>query len=194
MQKKYLLVFLVLIIIPLKAHCQTDCLNERALKLKENYLKSFSKDSIIFQNEFFQEFPNCFFEVQELYGNLSSPVYNESYNHLEKLFFKLNTINDTIYFQKLVNTSIGGHWDADGINIYQNGVRRKAYHNPALLAYVLKNKPNADIRSFFYFLFDGIHTSDKKIPQSLLMIKKFDKRLYHIMESTFLNVCADNEL
>lgn len=160
-------------------------LKVKAEKLKKYYLKSTSgKEKIKYQKLFFDEFPNTFKELNDLYGfNNDTPaiLYDYYYNHIIGLFAKLNIIDDKMYYQKLISIAIGGKWDADGIGAFQQVLNEYALKNPILIFNILENKNDEEIRSFWYFFFDGPHP-DKNIPKELIKMKVINPKIYALME------------
>lgn len=131
--------------------------------LKKYYDYSFySSDSLKYQTLFFHEFPNSFFEFNRLYGFSDSAhvLYYESEKHLNRLF-TLTKIDQNDYYNKLINLAIDGHWDADAINMLQNGIRSKVFSNTNLTVQLLKMKNEQEIYSFWKFFFDEPHPEEK---------------------------------
>lgn len=184
----------ILLYVNIECYGQNLFCVEKANKLSEYYTKSFqNKDSLNFRILFFNEFPNSFVELDCIYGDIESPLYELSYNHINGLLSVIDNVNDTILLKKIIKTSIGGFWDADGINFFQIFVRKKALQNPDLLCYVLSQMSNAEIRGFFYFLFDNMYQPYyRKIPKVLTQsIKVLDKRVFKLMKSTHKNILKD---
>jgi len=166
-----------------------DSINLKAKKLKQLYLLSTSSSAGVkeeYHQQFFDAFPNSFNEFNEIYGyvnNKPAILYFEADKHIIELFNKLRNINDTLYFKKLISIAIGGHWDADAVNYFQNGLKNRVINNPELTIYVLKNRSKKDIKSFWYFFFDGAHPKTQ-IPEHLKNIKSLDLEIYNIMIET----------
>ncbi len=160
----------------------TDSISLKAKKLKQYYLLS---GSTIYQKKFFAEFPNTFKQLNELYGDDINTggvaiLYEEAVNHIEELFNNLNSINDTLYYRKIVRIAKGGHWDADAINYFQHGLRNRVESKPGLTVYLLQSMNEKEVESFWYFYFDGPHPK-KRISESLQKIKSIDVSIYDIM-------------
>jgi hypothetical protein len=173
-----------------------DSLVNKAKKLKQLYLlaTSLSGDaSKIYKQQFFDEFPNTFKQLNELYGDDSdihhkpALLIGQAQPHILNLFNEINTVNDTLYYKKLVSISIGGQWDADGVNFFQHGLISKVLNNPELTVDILKNMADNRIQSFWYFYFDSPHP-EKQIPEQLQKIKSIDTKIYNLM------VKAQNEV
>jgi hypothetical protein len=164
----------------------SDSITLKAKNLKRLYLLSTSSSGAneIYKQKFFYEFPNTFGELDEIYGynkNKPAPLYREAQTHIIGLFNNLNEIiNDTVYYKKIVAIAIGGHWDGDAINYFQNGLIQKVDSNPKLIAHLLKNMPDKKIKSFWFFYFDGPHPK-KQIAAPLQKIKQVSKKIYDLM-------------
>ena len=165
-----------------------DSLNIKAKILDKLYILSTSTNSEyknVYRQQFFDKFPNTFNELNELYGydfktHKAAPLYYEVEDHIYKLFNNLNNIDKVTYYKKIVSISIGGHWDADAINIFQEGLREKVLIDPTLIVDVLKVMPDNDVKSFWYFYFDG-PVVDKQISIRLQKIKIIDEKIYNLM-------------
>jgi hypothetical protein len=166
-----------------------DSLNLKATKLKRLYMlsTSSSKDvSNIYKQQFFDAFPNTFQQLDELYGDhldahhKPAPLNDQAEQHIVDLFNKLNTINDTLYYRKIISISIGGHWDGDAVNFFQEGLRNKVLKDPAIVVDILKHISNARIQSFWYFYFDEPYP-EKKLPEPLQKVKSIDIGIYNLM-------------
>lgn len=173
-----------------------DSITLKAKKLKQLYLlaTATSQDMRnIYTEKFFNEFPDSFKELNSLYGyenDTPSILYYEAENHIIKLFNNINTINDTLYYKKVINIAIGGHWDADAINYFQHGLNDRAEKKPELIVYLLKQMEIKAIKSFWYFYFDGPHPKEQ-ISDSLKKIKSIDIGIYNVMIEMHNKVLAD---
>lgn len=160
-------------------------------RLKDFYIKATTNtDSLNFQTQFFNTFPSSFKEFNNTFGyfNNEDPhlayagaLYFESEKYLN-LFFRMTTVPDTAFYKKIIGIAIGGHWDADAINYFQAGLRKKVFTNPKLAFDILKNKSNKDIKSFFFFFFQRVHPIYKTIPDELIKMKSYDSKIYGLME------------
>jgi hypothetical protein len=165
-----------------------DSLMLRAKKLKQLYLLSTSSSvdlGNIYKEKFFNEFPTTFKGLNELYGDdydihhKPAILIDQAEKHIN-LFNELNTINDTLYYHKIISIAIDGRWDSDAVNFFQHGLKIKVLNNPALVVNILKNMPNDKIRSFWYFYFDGAHPK-KQIAEPLQKIKSMNNKIFDLM-------------
>ncbi|SDT26419.1 hypothetical protein SAMN05216490_2895 [Mucilaginibacter mallensis] len=163
-----------------------DSIKTKAEKLKHLYVLSTASSSDmkdVYKQQFFDEFPNTFKGLNDLYGYENSKpaiLYFESAAHILELFNNLQNINDTLYYKKIISIAINGHWDADAVNYFQHGLRNRTEFKPELIVYILKSLPEEQIKSFWYFYFDGVHPK-KEIADSLLKIKSIDNKVYTLM-------------
>ena len=167
---------------------RVDSIALQARQLKRLYLLSTASSKEVsynYRQQFFKEFPNDFNQLLNLYGyddknSKPSILYDEAPNHILKLFNSLSDINDTLYYRKIIQVSIGGHWDADAVNYFQHGLRERVLDKTELTVYLLSHIPEDKIKSFWYFYFDGVHP-EKQIPEQLLRIKSIDSKIYGLM-------------
>ncbi len=159
--------------------------------LSDLYKKSIiSKDSLIYQSKFFHSFPATFRDFNDTYGyfdnqdphlTYAGALYPDSYKHIE-LLFRLTNIPEREYYNKIINIAIGGHWEADAINYFQNGLRNKVFENPRLTIDLLKIKSDRDILSFWFFFYSSIHPVYDHIPNKLTALKTYDNKIYGLMQ------------
>ncbi len=169
-----------------------DSIIVKAKHLRELYKLSINSSSKtqIYRKQFFDLFPNSFKELNDLYGYnncIEAPLYSQVKNHIFELFNNLNNINDTLYYKKIVSIAIGGHWDADAVDAFQEGLRKRVLRKQDLVVYLLNELPDKKIKSFWYFYFDGVHPS-KQIAEPLLKIKENNLKIYNLMIEAHKNV------
>ncbi len=161
-----------------------DTLAIKAKKLKRLYLLCTSSqvNVDIYQRQFFDEFPATFSELNDLYGYSSkaSILYFDAEKHIARFFNNLNSVNDTLYYQKIIGIAINGRWDADAINYFQHGLKEHVENKPELTVYILQKLSEEKMKSFWLFYFDAPHPS-KKIPDSLQRIQAMDNNIYNFM-------------
>ncbi|MDP9046624.1 MAG: hypothetical protein M3N14_00710 [Bacteroidota bacterium] len=183
-----------------KEKATVDSISEKAKKLKSLYMLSIGSIEVrdIYQKQFFDEFPKTFRELNELYGydwdkhKGASILYYEAGKHIRELFNDLDNINDTLYYKKIIGIAIDGHWDADAVNFFQYGLRNRTEAKPELITFILKTMPENQIRSFWYFYFDGAHPK-KIINEPLQKIKSFNLKIYNLMLQVHHEVIVNTE-
>lgn len=170
---------------------------KKANKIKGVYQAFFNANGVVERNKaedlFFELFPSSFSELNSLYGFIdgeATPLYNYSEKHIF-FFNEMKSINDTLYYKKLINTSIGGRWDADAIGFFQDGVREHVLKNKKLTEYLLLSYSDKDILSFWVFFFDGPHPTNAT--PSLAPYKSFDSRVLALLTKAYKQVCDESE-
>ena len=177
---------------------QASTLAEKVQKLKDYHEKSFGHaDSLHYRRKFFEAFPNSFAELDSLYGyddGNPGPLYDQGVDHIIRLFNRLECVNDTAYYKKLINTSIGGRWDADAINYFQRGLHERALSKPRLFFDLLSEYPDSKIRGFSYFFYHGGITPPPfdGIPYNFRALKEEFPRVYSQMKLAFKKAVADS--
>jgi hypothetical protein len=134
------------------------------------------------QLSFFNEFPNSFKELSDLYGypnDKPAVLYKEYVQHIG-LFNKLSIVNKTSYYNKIIKIAIGGRWDADAIGDFQQGLNNRVENNPELTVSILKTLDDNTVKSFWYFYFDGPHPAES-ISSQLKTIKVINNHIYQLM-------------
>ena len=138
-------------------------INEQADSLKKYgdlILHYKGKKKAKYERLFFKYFPNTFKRFNSIYGfiELSSdsaifmPLYSS--NHIEKILPNLYAINKETYYKKLINVSLGGHWQGDQVGVLQNVLIGKVKDDLNLTIEILKTLNDGQIKSFWLFFFD----------------------------------------
>lgn len=144
---------------------------------------------------YFQTLPNNFNDFRLIFGyRLDSitnefsegPLYNESYNHIMNILF---TLDDKVevkkYYCKIINISLNGKWQADGVNFFSGLVGYKLRQKPKVFFDILDKKSDEEINSFWKFYIDGPHGAKrldgldsmvKGYPRISNIYKKFKNR------------------
>ena len=149
--------------------------------------------------EFFCAFPSSFSEMNELYGfsDEEGPkiLYDGGGKQIE-LFKRLGSVPPEEYYQKYVDISIGGVWEADNIQgAFGFGERLTSDTKNACL--YLSMRSNEEIVSLFHFLFDGPHPDDKDALAEFETLHKIvaaeSERLGKLMESAYAMLLAESD-
>ncbi len=166
---------------------QNNRLKDKAAKLNEFYDKKNCK-------EFVNAFPNNFQEFNELYGYEDGKGGNILYSKTEHInyLFTCSEVVDDEKLNKIIEVGIDGKWDADNIGEFQNSTYALVKKYPEETKKIMDNLSDKKSASFWYFLFDGPHPSDKenvskfeslskllgeKSTQSKLLSEQFQKLL-----------------
>ena len=165
--------------------------NQMADQLKKEYKKLSSNPNVVeFQEDYFNAFPNSFQIFNSLFGysdkdpfgneTFVSPLYKESEGYID-VFFKLNKIEKTRYFNRIIDISINGRWYADGVSYFKHRMEEKINEDINLFSKLLIIRDDMEIQKFWYFYFDGPHPI-KTLPDELQKVKEINGRLFLIME------------
>lgn len=107
---------------------------------------------------FFDTFPNSYSELQNTFGYSNekgeAPHYSNGEEYLIMFFKSFQTVDKEVFFNKLINISNNGKWDADNINFFQEKMRGCFFENDKAFLSVLEKRESADIKGFWYFFCD----------------------------------------
>ena len=150
--------------------------------LKQSYKNLETENSKENQVHYLKAFPDNFSEFNKVFGfdEKPAPLYNESYDYIQKIF-DLDKISKEEKFNKWINISINGKWDADAVNYFQHRLIEKVLQNIDLTHRILKERTDEEIESFFIFFFDGPHPK-KEVPKEFESLKS-DKKFYKIIRT-----------
>jgi hypothetical protein len=81
----------------------------------------------------------------------------------------------------MIDVSINGRWFADGVNYFKHGMQEKLKADIHVFCELLSKRSEKDIKSFWYFYFDG-PCPVKETLEELKIIKKIDRKMYSLME------------
>ncbi len=127
---KALLVSIILCCISVMAvNAQDELLYEKASQLKLIYGK-WQKDpnKQKYEPAFFEEFPDDYKTFAAIYGYEDTNVgkhgilYHYSYDHIAKFLGTMTSVNDTMYYNKIIAISVDAHWQADAESFFQDVV------------------------------------------------------------------------
>lgn len=139
---------------------------------------------------YFEIFPNNFESFSELFGYRTSksgePTLGRLYENSEKhinFLFSMN-ISKRILIEKTIAISIGGRWQADGVNYFQHNLHSLLHDHTTTFIDELARHSDEEIISFWIFCFDGYNPSTK-IPEALDEKIKENSRVYALMKEGF---------
>lgn len=121
--------------------------------------------------EFFNAFPNTFQDFNQLYGYDDKTGERRLYSKYEEhitYFFNCSEVSDREKLNKAIRIGIDGKWEADASSMLQDAAFKLIKDQPNEAKEILDSLPDKKAASFWYFLFDGPHPSDKEI------VKKVD--------------------
>mgnify|MGYP000141446527 CR=1 FL=1 len=148
-------------------------------ELKNSLIELKKDNSQKNQREFFNLFPSSFQSFNNTFGfknGTAAPLY-DGHEYISQ-FFSLDSIDQRKQLNKWINISIDGHWDADAVNYFQMYLRLRVFQNLDLTFKLLKERPEKEIKSFFYFFFNEIHPQYETIPKEFEILKNSDNELY----------------
>lgn len=175
-------------------------IKSKAERLQEYYLKSTKgPDTLKYQKLFFDEFPTRFSEFDSLYGYKENVTGDLIYSgiledhaipHIINLFNRITCISEKNYLNKTINIAINGRWEADGVSYFLHGLQERVLKNPALTFKLLENRSDEEIKSFWYFFYDGPHPAEN-IPKEFDIMKIINPKIYSLMETAHKEVLKD---
>ena len=158
-------------------------------KLKFSYQKLTSIHGEIYEQEYFDAFPNSFYEFNSLFGysnnnpfdinGESGPLYDVHMEYIEE-FFGLKKISEEEFCNKIIDLSIGGRWYADAVSLLRYRTHQKVFKSLNLFNQLLSKRNDKEIQSFWRFYFDGPHPPEK-LPKELEKIKELNEQVYYLM-------------
>ncbi len=111
--------------------------------------------------QFFELFPDDFGTFHKIYGNQEEPILYPTRSYSYMLHFFLPELRKAIpteeYYKKMIGVGVGGLWEADEIGALAHHLWKLIPENVPLSIKVLGEYEEKEIRSFWYFLYDGPH-------------------------------------
>lgn len=171
---------------------------EIAKELKAQYSKAKSENNFESKEYFFEVFPSTFSLFKKIYGYTDKKefkpheLYSVYHSHLKFFCGLKNIIAKKSYYKKLIGLGINGKWQADAVNSLQHCLKESVQENLPLTISVLENYSNEDIKSFWYFLFDGPHPSET-IPIKIEKVRNINSEIANLAEEAFQEILKDAE-
>lgn len=168
---------------------------EKLIWLHDRTVQLQGEERRTFESLFLQEFPNSFEEYRKLYGfdmdTGAAPLY-ENIDHIG-LFASLEKVNKTEYYNKYLNISVNGTWEAD--NIQDFGVYRYMISDPEIMLEVMDERSDEEIISIMRFVFDGPHpdNSQDEFDTLISVIKPFNKRIAKLTTKSFKQLLSEHD-
>ncbi len=148
-------------------------------------------DKVKNEQIYFEAFPDNFKDFNSIFGYSSDNpykvekegvLYNDAFNYIDA-FFKLNFIEKEMLINKIIDISIDGKWYADGVNCFQHNMKIYLLNNLDSFCKIISLRNEKDIKSFFVFYFDGIHS--ESLPKEFNKIKKTNIELFKIIKYSY---------
>ena len=189
------------------SHEQISPENSADTKIKKDsvyYLKLFynqflnRKDSVS-EVSFFKWFPDSFERFNSLYGYDDAlgekPLYSEGTNHILDYSKLRKYVSDIDYYNKLINISIGGHWEADNISMLQEVLSDNFKSQSVLFSELIQKKSKPEIESFWFFFFDGPHPNNPETTriynEVLSSLDSLNKGMVPVVKKAYAKVEVD---
>jgi hypothetical protein len=170
-----------------------SAIKQKAKRLQVIYSKLSQTSYMKYERAYFKAFPESFEVFQAIFGFYPEDpnkgfLYDSSRFYIFK-FFKVKIPKENLY-SKAVDIAINGKWHGDAANYFQGALGYRVIGNEKLFARILSKHSKDDIKSFWYFYFDGPHPPNK-IPDELNKFKEIDPDLYELIKQSFAKVKAD---
>lgn len=128
--------------------------------LKHHFNKFKLKGDSINEITFFIMFPNDFKKFKSLYGyedKGTNTKYGELYSNSDHIIdYDPVYVDFKKYINKLINISIGAHWQSDNVSHLQNRIINLFFSRTYIFLNILESKSDSDIESFWNFFFYGL--------------------------------------
>lgn len=114
---------------------------------------------------FVNAFPNNIDMFVQLYGYDDKKGEHVLHSKLDEhisYFFSCPDISDLEKLHKAIRVGIGGKWDADAVDAFQDSTFELVKRQPDEAKKILDEMPDNKASSFWYFLFDGPHPGDRE--------------------------------
>jgi|GEM_PF-3101858 len=163
-----------------------DSVCVRALRLKKAYSDiKFQVSTPLYKQAYFDVFPGNFNELFQFFGYQEHParygiLYYDYVNLIPEFFNDFFYYNDTDFYEKMMVVAMGGKWYSEGINMYQQQLRKEIQNNVELSCYVLDKMADDDVMDFWRFYFDG-PKQDITVYEPLRNIHQINTRVYNLM-------------
>ncbi len=139
------------------------------------------------EETFLRLFPGTFKVFNDVYGwnnetNTMNVLYQYAYQHMKVL--EGISAKDTAYYHKIIGITIGGTWDADAVDNLQTLVQDLFNDSPGIMLHLLSDRTDEEIKSFWFFFFDGPHPV-KEIPEDVKAATEKFPGVYRQMKLAF---------
>ena len=171
---------------------------DKVEKLKWLYEKTVSSNKTErpkYELLFFKAYPSSFKELKSLYGyddeNGAMPLYHE-YKH-PQLFATLKSIPKETYYNKLLDTSVNGRWEAD--NIQDFAVLSYLKTDTEDFCEVMSKRSDKEIVSIFRYIFDGPHPDNYQddVEELNSKIEPINNNMALLMRQAFNELLEDHD-
>lgn len=160
-----------------------------------------STNRLKWEQKFFCAFPDSFEGMQAIFGfdqdKGAAPLYDyPNGENVIQYFSALQSIPDSLYYDKYVKINIGGVWEADNIQGAFD-FNRRLTENTESACKALSNFSESEIESVFRFIFDGPHPQNEynqSIYKELkVIIATEDKRLADLLTRAYDKLMVEDD-
>lgn len=146
---------------PKKVHAKLTEENNVSNDTIENLRVSFKKKDY---QMFFDFFPCSYSQFLDVYGfddkNGAKPLYEVYEDHVNYFFECEGYIGQKEFVKKIYGIVKNAVWEADAPTILQDNLTLLIVKSPKAILSLLTTKPNKEVESFWFFVFDGSSTDD----------------------------------
>lgn len=168
---------------------------EKLMWLHDKTIQLEGEERATFEQLFLKEYPNSFEEYEKLYGydrdSGAAPLYYNM-NHV-MLFASLEQVDKRAYYNKYLNISVNGIWDAD--NIQDFGIYRYMLNDPEIMLDVMDERSNKEIISIMRYVFDGPHPDNyqEKFDTLISVIKPYNSRIAKLTTKSYQQLLSEHD-
>lgn len=185
-------------------HFEFNSIKERSDSLLAFMERAKSSDPINrqkWEQNFFCAFPDSFDRMQAVFGfdndKGAAPLYDYPKGaNVIQYFSQLESIPDSIYYNKYINININGVWDADNIREAFDFAER-IIEDTENACKALSKFSDSEIKSVFRFIFDGPHPQNdynKSLYEKLkAKVDNQDKRLGQLLTESYEKLIAEDD-
>ena len=163
-----------------------DSVCTKALRVKKAYNDiKFQVSTPQYKEAYYELFPGNFKDLYQLFGYQENPdkfgiLYYDYLNLVPEFFNDFFYHNDTDFYEKMMVISMGGKWYSEGIDLYQQQMRKEVQNNVELSSYILNKMADDDVRDFWKFYFDGPPQPITNY-DVLKNLKQLNERVFNLM-------------
>lgn len=149
---------------------------------------------------FFDFFPCSYTHFLDLYGfddkTGARPLYEVYEEHVNYLFECEEYVGQKELIKKIYGISKNAVWEADAPTILQDNLTLLIIKNPEAILNFLSTKPNKEIESFWFFVFDGSSADDlqnkEKFRNLYGKINALNPKQAKLLRDVFEEMYSDN--
>lgn len=197
MKKISFIVFLLLSVFNSEAQNNTD----REPDLQDAYDKVINDKSTESWSLFFNLFPSTFEKFDSIFGyqeNQKGPLYDMYQQYIYLFFEAQNHINESVYYNKLIQIAKDGIWDADANSLFQLCIvnfviNDSTNHQKNSFLETLSTYSETDISNFWRFYFEDLYPDcyGEKYKRTVSVLQGYE-RLIVIMEKRYKTICKNS--